>query len=849
MIFDLFSEALSRPIGLHEPRPRFGWRLAGHLSAARQTARRIELRADSPEGALLWDSGRVESPESQWVPYGGPELGSRQSCHWRVCVWADQGADEGIWSEWSRFEMGLLRASDWSAQWIAAPGEAAVSWKAAVRPAPRFRRVFDLGQAPVRARLYVSGLGYHLLYLNGSRVGDAELAEAPTHFDRRAFYRAHDITALLRAGRNALGIELGNGWYNPHTPDVWHFDKASWRDHPKTLAQIELVYPDGRVERIASGRGWRVSEGPVVFDGLRNGEHYDARRETPGWSRPEHDDSDWAEAKVVPGPGGLLVTPLAEPCRVQRTLRAVSSRTLDAGVRLFDFGENIAGRTLVRATGAAGAELVVRHGEVLSADGRLDQSHIGSYILGGDTQTDRLTLAGAGLEEREPAFVYHGFQYAEVSGPSGVVAACDVEARVLRADFAAVGSFRCADERVNRLHAAALRSYEGNFVELPTDCPHREKNGWTGDAHLAAELGLLHFASGNAYRDWLETFAEAQRPNGQLPSIAPTAGWGYNWGSGPAWDSALLIIPWEIFRHSGDSAAIARHYEAAKRYVAYLDTLADEGLVRFGLGDWCHPEAKRILPSEFTSTAFFHSNCVLLARFARVLGREDETTAYERKAAAIAAAFRARFQRGCGVYGDGSITAQGCVLHHGLALPGEEAAVASALARAVETAGARCDFGILGAKYVLRELSRHGYADLAWRVVTQTNFPGWMHWIERGATTLWEDWHGNSSRNHVMFGDVAAWLFTDVAGLRPDDAAPGMRKVEVEPFFPAGLAHAEAMREGPYGRLRVSWRREAGSVVLEVEVPANCEARVHPGANAETVVVGPGRHSWTLQDA
>lgn len=731
-------------------------------------------------------------------------------------------------------------ATAWTGSWI---GRQVGGWQGnAVLPAPLLRKPFRL-EAPVkRAQVRICGLGYHELYINGKKVGTEVLSPVVTQYEQRVAYVDHDVSEYLRVGENVLGVILGNGWYNCHTPTVWEFHYASWRDYPKLLLQLDVTLEDGRTLQVVSDPAWKFADSAITFDALRNGEHYDARLELPGWAAPDFDDTAWQQAVVVSPPGGVLERQIAPPCRVVETLAPVSSWSVVPGVRVFDLGQNITGWARIGVTGPAGSALTLRYGERLDADRRVDQKHIGVYIKGGEPQTDRYILKESEAAQCwEPRFTYHGFQYVQVEGPEDVLGGLTLEGRVVQTDFPRIGSFESFDPQLNLLHQAAVWSYRGNFVGIPTDCPHREKNGWTADAHLAAEFGLLHFDAVTAYQQWLLALADAQRPSGQLPAIVPTSGWGFNGYSGPAWDSAFLLIPWYIYLYTGDRTAIERHYEAMKRYLDYCARMASGHLVKVGLGDWNHPDRDRMAPVALTTTAYYYVDAVLLARFAGLLGRDDDAMAYKSLAAEIRGAFNRAFYRGNGVYAGGQQTAQACALYQGLVEPTEKAAVVKRLVEAVEATGVRPEFGFLGIKYVTRALAENGQMELAYRLVTQQEYPGWMHWIAQGATTLWEDWAGKDSRNHPSFCDLGAWMIHHLAGVSPDPDRPGFRHVQIQPHPVSGLDSARATRQTPHGVIRCGWERRDGEVHLEVELPPSVTAtlRLPNGTSSE---LAPGHH-------
>jgi len=727
---------------------------------------------------------------------------------------------------------------EWQAQWIGMPGATLLNWKEKVLPAPMLRKEFTLGGGVAGARLAISGLGYYELRLNGRKVGDRVLDPTVTQYDRRVRYATYDVSDALVRGANAIGVILGNGWYNCHTPEVWHFDKASWRDYPKLLLQLDIELEGGDRLTVSSGPDWLVGDGPIRFDGLRNGETYDARMESPGWDSPGFSSDAWKKARVVPGPGGVLEPQEAPPCKVMESIEPVSVAELEPGVALFDLGQNIAGWAQLRVEGPRDTEIVMRYAEKLAPDGDIDQSNIDSFIKGGDCQTDRYILKGDGPEVWEPRFTYHGFRYVRVLGLPTPLNTDQLRGQVVHTAMDPAGSFECSDETLNRLQQCTLWAYRGNFVGIPTDCPHREKNGWTGDAQLAAETGLWNFDAKTAYLEWLQTLADTQRPSGQLPGIAPSTGWGYNWGSGPAWDSALILIPWHIYVHTGSVEAIERLYEAMRRYVDFCTGMASGHIVSFGLGDWRHGGFRRPPPSSLTSTGYYYRDAVILSKCASIMDRAEDAARYQALASDIRVAFNERFYAGDGIYADAQPTALACAVYQGLVEDDQKQAVVDLLARTVRDNDCRADFGILGAKYVPRVLADEGHAELALRLFTQKEFPGWAHWLAQGATTLWESWKGHCSRNHVMFGDVSAWMYHYLAGIVPDEADPGFARVTLMPRVVSALEWVRATHRAPAGTIGSAWRRDGDQVVFEIELPAGTPGRILvPGASAETVTV------------
>ena len=706
-------------------------------------------------------------------------------------------------------------------------------------PAPILRRGFVLKKAPKRATLYSSGLGCHEVYCNGRKVGDAVLDPAMTQYDKTVLYSVNDVTGMLKAGHNALGVMLGHGWYAQTANTTWKFDQAAWSDKPKLLLKLKVDYGDGQSETIVSDSSWKAATGPVLADDFMNGEVYDAQQERPGWTTAEFNDATWAPAETMAAPAGALRPQSIAPMRVTQTIPPVKMWESRPGVFLFDLGQNIAGWARIRVQGPAGQQIRLRFGERLR-DGQIDRK-MGGLIWSGWFQEDRYTLKGGGMEQWEPRFTYHGFQYIEVDGWPGTPRLSDVDGRVVHTDFRAAGSFETSEPLINAIQHNTLWSYRSNFHGFPTDCPTREKKGWTGDAHLACEQAMFNWDNTAGYAKWMKDFEDIQDSQGRLRVTIPSPGWG---GEALDWNVAAVLIPWTVYVFTGDRALIESSYPMMKRWLDFHAKNAPDFIVKDGVSDWC--PAKTITPKEITSTCLFHGAATRMAKMAAILGKSDDEIAYKKLAESIKEAFNARFVKPDGTVGSGSQSPQACALYYELIPDALRGAAAKKLSDAVKAADEHVDVGILGAKALFRTLSEFGYHEQALKMVRQKTAPGYGCMVEQGFSTLTENWVGGGSANHIMFGDISAWFYEYLAGIQPDPEHPGFQHFLLRPQPAGDLKWVKAEHRSPYGLIRSNWKRgDDDAFTAQFAVPHGTTATVIlPDGRREDVGAGDHTYTW-----
>ncbi|MBN2640728.1 MAG: family 78 glycoside hydrolase catalytic domain [Victivallales bacterium] len=699
-----------------------------------------------------------------------------------------------------------------NASWIGCPGRVLTYSFQRELPAPFFRKEFNYEKSDIKPELVVAAAGYYEVYINGRKLGTQVLAPTPTIYDKRIYFNRFPVGDYLQEGRNVVGVVLGNSFYNSGTLGPWVIDKASWRDYPKFILQVNsndkcVVYTD---------ESWQVhGDGPIRYDSIRNGEFYDAGMEFgDDWSQPGFIDCDgWKKAMRIHGPGGELCEEKHEPCVVFETFKM---KPLPGNV--YDSGQNLAGWVKIKVKGSRGAEVIIRYSEKLDESEKINRDEIGCFVETGEFQTDKYTLKGEGIECWQPRFTYHGFRYVEIE-LNGNAEIISLEACAVGTGFDSIGKIDTSSSIINSLQKCTYWSFRSNFVGFPIDCPHREKQGWTGDALLAAETGLFNFDSSNAYSDWLVTLADTQRPSGQIMAKAPTSGWGYNWGYGPAWDSALIVIPALIYVHTGECGLIKRLYGNMQRYMDFCDSMATGYLIDFGLGDFCSVTGgKPDMEMPINSSAFYYSNAVMMSRFAAILNLDDDFTYYKQLAECIKDAFNKKYYKGEGIYAGGSMTELAAALYHDLAVSPQK--TADILADMVIKNDYKVDFGILGAKYVPRVLADYSHINTAFRMFVQEEYPGWAYWLKQGATTLWEYWNSRGSNNHIFKGDISAWLYCYAGGFKPSIDNPGCDRMEIAPVPIDDLNYFKAEYRGYVSE----WKHSENKIEFKITVPENAIA-------------------------
>jgi alpha-L-rhamnosidase len=830
--------------------------------------------------ADLWDSGRVTSTETLNIVYAGRPLASGQECFWKVRVWDKDGKESG-WSKSAWWSMGLLSPKDWKAEWISFRDSTPVpvDREQLQLPPPRhYRKEFGVSKPVRRAMLYGSALGIAEFLLNGQRVGDAYFEPGWSDYRQRAYYRTHDVTALVRRGANCVGAIVAEGWYSGYVGYgllVGYGPNRTGRNFygktPALLAQLEIEYADGSRATIVSDPSWRVTDtGPFQEADLIMGESYDARAAMPGWDRAGFDPAGWDTAIRAEDNGSVIARffesgverevelgfqrpPIlqayaAPAIRVTQELPTRRITEPRPGVYIFDLGQNFAGIVRLRVKAPAGTRIQLRYGEMLHPDGRLMTENLRRARA-----TDFYTCRGGGTETWQPQFTYHGFQYVEVTGLPSAPSADAITGLALHNDTPLVGEFACSDPVLTQFARNALWTQRANFLEIPTDCPQRdERLGWMGDAQVYARTATCFADVAAFFTKWVDDIREAQRDFGAYPDYCPYPMAHGQPGAthGTAWTDAGIVVPHTVWQVYGDTRILERHWDSMVKFMDWRRRTDPEFKgVNLGnpWGDWLNVNENT--PIEYIDLCYHALSARLLAEMADALGRAAEANRYRLTFDAARASFQRLYLRPDATVAVDTQTAYVLALWVGL-IPAELAnQSADALAAKLAKNDFRMATGFLGTKPLLAVLTRQGHHDLAVRLFQSRRFPSWGYEVEQGATSVWERWdsftreHGfdgatggnNAAMNsfsHYSFGAVMEWAFRDLAGI--DTQGTGFRRLVLRPGPPV-TTHPEAdpldwvtaTYEHPRGRIASAWRVRDRKFQWQVTIPANTTAEAH----------------------
>lgn len=869
-------ETRTEPFAVDVVQPRLSWEIKSKERNVIQKAYRILVASTKEKlekgDADLWDSGKVKSGNSIQIPYDGIQLQSRQKCFWKVCVWC--GKDGKSWSETGFWQVGLLNETDWKAKWIGLDRtfEGDVLDENSRLSARYFRKEFEFNDTIANARLYISGLGLFELYVNGMKVDNDVLSPAPTDYTQQVMYNTYDLTAFMNSGLNTVGVILGNGrFFNVRQ------NFKPWKIHnygfPKMLFQLEIKGKSGLEKYIISDSDWKVTaDGPIRSNNEFNGEEYDSSKEFNGWNKNGFDDSAWLPVDLTTDPGenrryfadsvpqknepktpngdltlkkARRVAQLNENMKIMARIKPVSIKELRTGVYILDLGQNMAGWLKIQVVGQKGQKIQLRFAESLNADGSIYVENLRSAKA-----TDIYILKGQGSEVWEPRFVYHGFRYVEITGWPGIPKPENFEGEVVSDVMATTGYFNSSDAMLNSIYKNAWWSIAGNYKGMPVDCPQRdERMPWLGDRTVGALGESFIFDNQRLYAKWLDDIQQAMSQEGQISDVSPNY---YNYYTdNVTWPATYFTVADMLYQQFGDLYSIRKHYPSMKKWMNYMKSkyMKDNIMTKDSYGDWCMPpespemihsqDPARITDGNLIATAYFYKLSVLMKKFAGLLELKDEAADYDKQASAIADAFQKKFYNAkAKQYGNNTATANILPLAFGLVPEKDAKEVFKNVEKVIEIDNkGHISTGVIGTAWLMRTLCEHGRGDLAFRIATNKTYPGWGYMVEKGATTIWELWNGDTanpkmnSQNHVMLlGDLIIWYYENLAGIKCAPDSPGFGKIIMKPDFTEGLSFVNSSYKSMHGLIKSSWKKGEDALKWDIEIPANSVAEIYmPG--------------------
>lgn len=813
MKLHLYTNAMSRPLALDDA-PVLSWKAENAPENYRQAAYQISVASSEEKLGCpdIYAGALVESDRSVEVKLP-VALTASARYYWQVAVTDAQGQTTVSEPDW--FETGLLTEKDWRAGWICAGNRYVTNWSMLMR------REFSVRGRVKKAKAYISGLGVYVLHVNGRRVGDHVLDPAQTEFPQKVFYCAYDVTDMLQQGHNCLGVKLGDGWY--HQSQL--MEGYGIYGDPCLRLQLEIEYEGGTCQYVLSDNGFTCSLGPVTMNNLYVGETYDARLEQKGWDLPGFDDRTWYPAVPDTTPKGEMRAQLMPPIRVTREIKPVSMKEVVPGVFIFDMGLNMAGFARIHLTGTPGNEVTLRFSEALGPDGMLDVSTTGVFHIRG-VQTQRYIFGETGEITWQPDFTYFGFRYIELTG-----AHCDVTEDVVTAlkvhtDLAEKTRFECAMPLLNQMEQLLRNTFTSNIHGLPTDCPAREKCGWTGDANIISDTAMLMYDAIRFWDKYTEDIVTARKEHGYYPNVVP--GKRGCLDTVPAWGTALINIPWYMYETYGAASMIEKYYDDMAAYTAHIEANTTNYLHndhKYKLADWAAPYGYSSAEHFFqVSTAYYFRAVDVMSRCARLLGREEDAVRYADTAAHVKDAMNAAYYD-YEQHTYGTQTLNSFCADIGMAPDGEEEAMAKWCCQDIAAHDYHITCGHIGIRYIFNFLTKHGCFETLEKLLATRTEPSFAHQIDSGATTLWEDAQshttGYSSLNHPFKGSYCVWLYEDVLGVKKNE--PGYKTFTVKPETTSIIPWAKGSVDTVYGEIKVDY--QLGDHFC-VTVPANTTAHV-----------------------
>lgn len=837
----------------------FSWKLSSSIRSQLQTAYQLVVSssADKLNAGVydVWNSSMVKSNESIQVVYKGKKLKAGTRYYWRVKVW---GLNKTVtdWSNADTFITGLFSDEDWSnAQWIGyenmpdamkvvpgvhSPGVGSLGNKCLQRSiVPLFRKDFSVTKKIVQATVFITGLGQYEMSLNGQKVSDGFLAPGWTYYEKTCLYNVYDVTKQLAKGNNAIGVVVGNGFYNINRERYYKFVVAF--GYPKMICKLNITYSDGSTQVIVSDNSWKVSPSPTTFSSIFGGEDYDATLEQKNWNRPGFNDAHWKDAIIVDAPKGKLVAESDYPLAVMDKIFAKQVTAVGNNSYLYDFAQNASGIIEFSIQGKKGDTVKLVPSELITIDKKPNQNASGApYIF-------TYILKGGGIEKWRPQFTYYGFRYLTVYGAAPASAGrndlpviSNVSFLHTRNSTPETGSFNSADLLFNRTDTLIKWAIKSNMQSVITDCPHREKLGWMEQDYLMGASIQFNYNIALLYKKIVKDMIDAQLASGLEPDIAPEfVVFDDGFRDSPEWGSAAVILPWLLYKWYGDKETMQQAYAMMGRYVAYLKTKSVNHILDHGLGDWYDygpgfPGEAQLTPKSLTATAIYYYDVSLLSKMAALLGKGQDAENYKDWAFEIKNAFNKKFfNPATNVYSTGSQTAMAMPVCVGLVDEQDKKAVMQNLIDSIKQSKYKLTAGDIGFHFLIQALNDNGASSVIYTMNQREEEAGYGYQLKKGATALTESWNAleEVSNNHLMLGHIMEWFYNGLGGINQADTDIAYKSIIIDPQAVGDISFANAKFESPYGLIRSAWKKKANSFLLEVEIPVNTTAVIYLPAN------------------
>ncbi len=851
---NLRCEMLVNPLGIDATQPRLSWEITADVRNVQQTAYHI-LVASSMEKLTanvgdLWDSGDVPSDASIQVSYKGKPLTSNTACFWKIKITTNKGISD--WSKPAQWSMGLLNAADWKGKWIGL--DKSFPWDSITTfsklSSRYFRKEFNAKAAIKKATVHIVGLGLYELYINDNKIGTQVMAQSPTDYRKTIKYDTYDVTSQLKQGNNTIGTILGNGRFFTMRQNYKPL-KINTFGYPKMLLQMDIEYTDGTKSSVVTDETWKVTaDGPIRSNNEYDGEQYDANKELTNWALNGYNDATWLKPELVQAPEGKLQAQMNERIGVTDIVKPKTITKLTDNAYVMDMGQNMAGWLQMKVKGSKGQQVKLRFAETTKADGELYVANLRDAKV-----TDRYILKGGGQEVWHPTFVYHGFRYVEIVGYPGVPTVDDFEGQVVNDDLEVTGKFETSNDLVNKIYRNAYWGIRANYKGMPLDCPQRnERMPWLADHATGSYSESFVFDNAKLYSKWTDDIEDSQKSEGQLPDVAP-AFWNY-YSEDVTWPATYLIVADMLYNQYGDIKPIAKHYDSMKKWLWYMKGkyMTDYIVTKDKYGDWCvPPESPELIHSKDTlrstdghliATAYYFRLLGLMDKFAKILNKPQDIKEYDALSANIKTAFNKQFYNTLTKqYANNSVTSNLLPLYFNMVPEADRKAVFKSIENKIVVENKQhISTGVIGTQWLMRSLTDNGRADIAYHLVSNTDYPSWGYMVNKGATTFWELWNGDTaapqmnSQNHVMLlGDLLVWYYENLAGIKTEEGQ-AFHKLVMKPEPAEGLNFVNASYHSIHGMIKSSWKKDGKNFSWDISIPANTSAIIYvPAASQKDV--------------